>query len=157
MAALARRADRLEKLARKLSNFKGELIPVPTDIAKEEEIMKAIEWITTNLGPISILVNNAGVGRHSSILDSTTEMYNEIFKVNVIGLCIATREAVKNMRKHNINGHIININSVLGHYYYKVPTGNVYPASKHAVTTLTESLRVELDSLNTKIKITVRN
>lgn len=144
-------------MARKFSNFKGELVPVPSDISKEEEILKAIEWIKTNLGPISILINNAGVGRHSLILDSTTQMYNDIFQVNVIGLCITTREVVKIMREHNINGHIININSVLGHYFYRIPIANVYPASKHAVTTLTESLRVELASLNTKIKITVRN
>lgn len=157
VVGLARRADRLEEISRELSNLKGELIPVPTDITKEEEILQAFEWTNKHLGPVCILINNAGLGRDSSILNSTTEMWTEIFEVNVIGLCIATREAVKNMRENNIDGHVININSVLGHYCYDLPTANVYPASKHAVTALTECLRMELSSLGTKIKITVRN
>lgn len=62
---------------------------------------------------------------------------------------------MKNMRANNVDGHIVHINSVLGHVIPPTRGANIYPASKHAVTALTESLKHELNSLNSKIKITV--
>ena len=59
------------------------------------------------------------------------------------------------MKKHKIDdGHIIHINSAAGHRVFS-PQFNVYPASKFAVTALTETLRQELNSLGTKIRVTV--
>lgn len=60
------------------------------------------------------------------------------------------------MQKNNIDGHIINVNSVAGHQVPPVPFNNVYPASKHAVTALTETLRHDLKTIGSKIKSTVR-
>lgn len=74
-----------------------------------------------------------------------------------MALCICTREAVKIMRTNGIAGHIIHMNSVAGHKVVAMPKPifNVYPASKFAVTALTESLRQELRYYGTKIKVTV--
>lgn len=58
------------------------------------------------------------------------------------------------MREKEIDGHVVHINSVLGHQAGKAM--NVYCGSKHAVTALTETLRQELNALGSKIKITVR-
>nr|CAD7453794.1 unnamed protein product [Timema tahoe] len=75
--------------------------------------------------------------------------------VNVIGLSICTREAVKSMRERGVDdGHIININSVAGHYIPNVLNIHLYSASKHAVTVLTEGLRRELVALNSHIRVT---
>jgi NAD(P)-dependent dehydrogenase (short-subunit alcohol dehydrogenase family) len=74
----------------------------------------------------------------------------------LLGLCIATREAVKVMKVNKIDGHIIHINSVSGHGVPNVPGVNVYAASKHAVTALTETLRQEFNHPGLKIKITVK-
>lgn len=116
--------------------------------------MDAFEWIKTNLGPIHILINNAGVFLISSLHDGKTEDWKTIFDTNVLSLNIATREAIRDMRKNDVNGHIIHINSIYGHYIDRQPN-HVYYASKHAVTTLTEVLRRELVTLNSKIKVTV--
>lgn len=89
------------------------------------------------------------------LTEGKTEDWRKEFDVNVLGLCIATREAVKIMRANNIDGHIIHINSILGHRVAVEPKLNVYPATKHAVTALTETLRQELNSLKSKIKVTV--
>lgn len=72
-------------------------------------------------------------------------------------MCICTREAVRIMKDHNVAGHIINMNSVVGHYIPMMtePLLNVYPASKFAVTALTETLRQELRYYKSKIKVTV--
>jgi short-subunit dehydrogenase len=75
-----------------------------------------------------------------------------------MALCICTREAVKTMKRCNIAGHIIHMNSITGHRVPNLPEPslNVYPASKFAVTALTESLRQELRFVKSKIKVTVR-
>ena len=62
------------------------------------------------------------------------------------------------MRENNISGHVIHMNAIAGHYVPSMPEPNfnVYPASKFAVTALTESLRQELRYHKTGIKVTVR-
>lgn len=97
------------------------------------------------------------MGSNTNLLEGDTETWKKILDTNVLGLCIATREAVKNMRENNVDGHIIHINSLAGHIVVNVPNLSVYTASKFAVTALTETLRQELNSIGSKTKITVGN
>lgn len=108
------------------------------------------------MGPIHILVNNAGALTVGEITNGDSEVWRRTFDLNVIGLLLATKEAVKDMQANGVDGHIIHINSVVGHKVLDFPGGNVYPATKHAVTAITETLRHEFNRLNTKIKVTVR-
>ena len=126
------------------------------DISKEEDILKAFQWVTKKVGPVHILINNAGIVQQTNLVEGDAEKWKKIFDTNVIGLSIATREAVKIMKQNKIDGHIIHINSTLGHRIFYHSFANVYPASKYAVTALTETLRQELNHLGLKIKITVR-
>lgn len=128
---------------------------IKADITKESDLLEAFDWIKTNLGPIHILINNAGILKASTLLEGNTETWKATFDTNVLSLCIATREAIKSMKENDIDGHIVHINSVSGHYVPRIKRINVYPASKHAVTALTETLRQELNLINSKIKITV--
>lgn len=70
-------------------------------------------------------------------------------------MAFATREALKSMRENKIDGHIVNINSVVGHMVPVLPNQNLYPASKHAVTAFTETLRLDLVKLGSKIRVSV--
>lgn len=155
VVGLARRVERVEEIAKSLNGKPGKLYAVQADISKEEDILKAFKWTTENVGPVSILINNAGVVKQTNLVEGNTKMWKQIFDTNVIGLCIATREAVKIMKASNIEGHIIHINSVLGHKLPYQPFFNVYPASKYSVTALTETLRQELNHVGSKIKISV--
>lgn len=157
MAGLARRKERVEELAEKLLNESGKLHALKVDIQNEDDILTAFEWVKQNLGPIHILINNAGCVRPTNLTDGDTKLWKEVFDTNVMGLCIATREAVKDMKANNVDGHIIHISSVTGHIVPHFPNVNVYPASKHAVTALTEALRLELIHSESKIKISVSN
>ncbi|XP_018576643.1 farnesol dehydrogenase-like [Anoplophora glabripennis] len=154
VAALDRRKDRLEALASKLSDKKGKIYPVKTDVTKEEDILNAFKWIKENLGPVHILVNDAGILGHTKLADGDTEIWRNSLDVNVLGLSIATREAVRDMRANKVDGHIIHINSILGHQVLDFTGMNVYPACKFAVTALAETLRLELLNSKSKIKIT---
>ena len=102
-----------------------------------------------------VLVNNAGYLSEELLTEGNTETWKRGFDINVLAPCIATREAVKIMRKHDIKGHIIHINSIGGHKVSPVPKVNVYPATKFAITALTETLRQELNALGSKIRVTV--
>jgi NADP+-dependent farnesol dehydrogenase len=156
VAGFARRSERVEELSKKLQGKKGKLFAVKVDMTKEDDILKGFKWVSEKLGPVHILVNNAGLTQQTNLTEGDTEKWKRIFDTNVLGLCIATREAVKIMKANKIDGHIIHINSVAGHTVPNFPGMNVYPASKHAVTALTETLRQEFNHLGLKIKITVK-
>lgn len=96
---------------------------------------------------------------NTTITDGDAAIWRNIFDVNVLGVCVSTREAVRDMKKNNVNGHIINISSVAAHGAPSglLPTGNVYSASKHALKTVTDMVRLELQGSELKIKIGVHN
>ena len=126
------------------------------DVTQEEDILKGFKWVAENVGPVHILINNAGVLQHTNLTSGDTSKWKKVFDTNVLGVCIATREAVKIMKANKIDGHIVNINSICGHRVpYTFPDANVFPASKYALRAVTETLQQELQSLGLKIKVSV--
>ncbi|CAH1179294.1 unnamed protein product [Phaedon cochleariae] len=154
VVGLDKTLDSMETIIAEKQNQSQLLHPLKCDMSKEEDILNAFEWVDRNLGPVSILINNAGVILDTNIVEGDTKLWKETLDINVLGTCIATRETVKRMRQNDIDGHIFNINSVGGHRAPYFSFSNVYPASKHAVTALTETTLKELDSLGLRIKIT---
>ncbi|XP_018325334.1 farnesol dehydrogenase-like [Agrilus planipennis] len=155
VAGFARRKEKVEQLAKKLKDAKGKLHAVKVDITKEKKVVDAFKCVKKNLGPVHVLVNNAGVARDTSLIDGDSQKWKDILDTNLLGLCVATREAIKDMKANNVNGHIIHINSVAGHKVPFIPFVNVYAASKHGVTALSETLRHEFIQNQLKIKVTV--
>lgn len=153
---MARRVERIQSLSEKLSKdgAKGKLHAVKCDMRVESDILKAFEWTTNNVGNVHVLVNNAGVVSKSNLSEGETEDWRMILETNVLGLCIATREACKIMKANKIEGHIIHINSIAGQSHIFFPTVGVYGASKHAVTNITEIFRQEMVTQKTNIKVT---
>lgn len=154
MVGLARRKERVDALAKKLSNASGQLHSIKCDVTSEQDILNAFKWTKDHLGPISILINNAGVYKSVMLTESPTQDFRHILDTNVVGLCVATREAAKSMMENKIDGHIIHISSVASQQVFFVG-GGVYSASKYAVRALTEGLRKEFVEKKSKCKITV--
>lgn len=157
VVGLARREEKLQTLAQELQSLPGKFHARKADISEEQEILEAFDWITHNIGPISVLVNNAGISLPTTLHNGDSSIWRKVLDTNVFGLCVATREALRNMRENGIDGHIIHINSINGHQVSVLPQSNVYSASKFAVTALTETLRKELVGLGSKIKVTVNS
>ncbi|XP_031355400.1 farnesol dehydrogenase-like isoform X2 [Photinus pyralis] len=152
VVGLARRKEKIDELTKSLGKKGCNVYAMKADVSKEEDILSSFECIKKKIGPISILINNAGFKRNTNLTDGNTKLWRETFDTNVMGLCIATREAIKNMRECKIDGHIVHLNSIAGHQIPTVVVTNVYPASKFAVTALTETLRLELNAIGSKIK-----
>lgn len=153
---MARRKELIEQQASKLKNLPGTLVALKVDISKEEDIIAAFKWVVENVGPVHVLINNAGMMKQSSIIDGDSDIWRDTFDVNVIGVCVATREAVRNMRKNNIDGHIIHISSIAAHVTNGLfTTNNVYGASKHALRAAADMMRLELEGSNLNIKVGV--
>lgn len=149
VVGLARRKERIEQLAKSNQGQPGKIYAVECDLMNSDSITKAFEWVESNLGAVDILINNAGTLRNAQLLDleRPDSDYTLTIETNLTGLLLCTRRAMKSMRNQPA-GYIININSVAGHITASstlIQFGmNVYGATKHAVTNLTDTLRLEL-------------
>jgi NADP-dependent 3-hydroxy acid dehydrogenase YdfG len=153
VAICARRRDRLEVLANAIAATGATTPLVRTcNMRVERDILTVFEAVREAWGGVDVLVNNAGLGRAAPLCTGDTEAWREILEVNVLGLCIATREAVTDMTARGDRGHVVHISSMASH---RVPTGSgVYSASKFAVRSLTEGLRRELRERKSSIRVT---
>jgi len=155
VVGLARRVERIKELEGSLRSASGKLYALKCDITKEEDIKEAFKWVKDNLGGVDILVNNAAGDRQNTLCGGPVDNWRHVLDLNVLGLSICTKEAIESMNEKQVDGHIININSVAGHI--NMPADYpffMYSASKHAVTALTEGLRRELVKLKSKIRVT---
>ena len=152
LALCARREQRLAQLANILSSQHGvEVLTQTVDLRDEAQILDWFDAISTRFNRLDVLVNNAGLGHKESLSSGSTEKWRETLDVNVIALCICTREAINLIRKlGNDSGHIVHISSMSGH---RVPGSGMYSASKFAVRALTEGLRQELRADQSAIRI----
>ncbi|XP_054004166.1 farnesol dehydrogenase-like [Hylaeus anthracinus] len=152
VVGLARDMEKLEKMSAELG--KDKFYPIKCDLRKEEDITNAFKWVETKLGGADVLINNAGIATSQMIIENPTEEYRKILDTNVLAPAICSRLFAQSMKKRNGSGHIININSIVGHFAESVfqPMG-MYPASKYALRALSTELRHEF--INSKLKIRV--
>uniref|UniRef100_A0A1L8E4N3 Putative dehydrogenase with different specificities related to short-chain alcohol dehydrogenase n=1 Tax=Nyssomyia neivai TaxID=330878 RepID=A0A1L8E4N3_9DIPT len=155
---LARRVERIEALKKDLpKNVQENLHAVKCDVSKEEEIVKVFSDIDAKFNGIDVLINNAGVFRHTKLIKENNSIpIREIIDTNILGLVFCTREAYKSMEKHGRNSHVVHINSIAGHHIAYNPNFdfNIYAPSKYAVTAITEIHRQEFIRSKHHIKVT---
>ena len=121
------------------------------DLRVEKEIVAGFKAVRQAWGGVDILINSGGLGLKAPLVEGPSEAWREMLEVNVLGLCICTREAISDMRRRGDRGHIVHVSSMAGH---RVPGGSgVYSATKFAVRALTEGLRKELRDLESNIRV----
>jgi NADP-dependent 3-hydroxy acid dehydrogenase YdfG len=137
----ARRKDRLEALASRISDAGGRALPIAVDVADEDSANAFVSKAHSELGGLDILVNNAGVMLLGPVEGAPTEQWRTMVNVNVLGLLYCTHAALPLLREGG-GGHIVNISSVAGR------TANagsaVYNLTKFGVGAFSEALRQEV-------------
>jgi NAD(P)-dependent dehydrogenase (short-subunit alcohol dehydrogenase family) len=145
VALAARRLDRVESLAGELAGAGHTAMAIRLDVADAHAIGPALDEVEAALGPVSILVNNAGVGGEGLALELSIEDWDNTFAVNVRGTFVAAREAAKRMLASGVaeRGHarILNIASIASHTV--LPGLAAYCSSKAAVAMMTQGLARE--------------
>ena len=112
------------------------------DVASEQRWMEIVDQILADHSRLDILVNNAGIFQPGSIEDMTVESLRQLLDVNLIGLAIGCREAIRGMKTNpdGPSGSIVNVSSITG--LVGLSFGAAYTASKGAVRLLTKSIAV---------------
>ena len=138
----ARRTDRLEALAATIRSAGGTAHAVALDVTAPASVSAAYDSAESVLGPIDIVVNNAGVPSQSRILMTTESEWRDVMSVNLDGVFRVAQEGARRMVAAKRPGSIVNIASILG--YAVMKTLAPYSASKAAVISLTRAMALEL-------------
>ena len=145
-----RKENRLEQLKTELEQYQTEVCTLCFDVRDREQTTKLIESLNEKWADIDILINNAGLALGlEKEYEGKWEDWETMIDTNIKGLLTMTRLIVPRMVKRN-QGHIINIGSVAGDAAYA--NGNVYCATKAAVKTLGDGLRIDL--ADTAVRVT---
>jgi len=135
-----------DKIVEQIKAAGGKAIAVQANLADTESIGPLVAKVTRDLGPITTLVNNAGIYDFSPIEGVTPEHFHKQFNVNVLGLILTTQAALTQFSPDG--GSIINIGSVAAK---GVPAASVYSATKGAVDSVTLALSKELGPRNIRV------
>ncbi len=138
---VARRRDQLAELADEIHKAGGTAAFVPADVGDRAQVVTAIRDLAARLGAIDLLVANAGVGAPTTLEPFNVDAQEKMFRINVLGVIYSIDAVLPDMlaRRH---GHIAAVSSLAA--YKGLPGESGYTASKAAVNTFMEGLRIQL-------------
>jgi len=138
----ARSRDKLEAVRHDIEAAQGAAVAVPCDLRDRDAIEVALEKAEAAFGPVTVLVNNAGVAVSKPVMDQTEEDWDLVMGTNLKGAFVMAQAAARRMMANRVSGSIINIASVLG----LRPIGHLAPycAAKAGLIQLTKVMALEL-------------
>jgi 3-oxoacyl-[acyl-carrier protein] reductase len=137
----ARSEDQLNEVADEISANGGNVLTVPVDLRNRTEVENLVHKTVDSFSQIDILVNNAGINPRGLFLDTTDEEWDEVWKINVMGVVHCCRAVLPVMQKQGW-GNIINIGSGMGQVGHA--DLSIYCASKAALHGLTQAIAEEV-------------
>ena len=135
----ARRKERLEALAQRLEH--ADISVLPMDVSDTRGLAQIARQTMAKVGPIDIMIHNAGVGQRSLAAETTLEVERQMMETNYFGPVALTKALLPSMRARG-TGMLVVMSSVLG--VFAAPRRSGYAASKHALHGYFDSLRAEL-------------
>jgi short-subunit dehydrogenase len=141
LALAARSHEDLESTAKRITGAGVRAVSVPTDVTKPDELKALVNTTTEELGPVDLLVNNAGIEHYARFEREDLDRIEAIFRTNVLAAELLTRFVLPGMVERR-RGHIVNISSAAGKT--ALPYNTVYSSSKHALVGFSWSLREEM-------------
>jgi NAD(P)-dependent dehydrogenase (short-subunit alcohol dehydrogenase family) len=138
----ARRVELLDELAHEIEAAGGRALPIACDVTRADSVAAAVAAAEDGLGPLSILVNNAGVVVSKRLFEHSEEDWDHVVDTNLKGAWLMAREFARHLVERKRPGRIVNISSVLASRTIgRVPA---YCAAKAGLTHLTRVLAMEL-------------
>ncbi len=150
VAVSGRNHERNEAMVQLLEESGGQAIAVDADVRDPVQVERMVATTIERLGPIDILINNAGVCYHRPALEVPREEWLDVFDVNVHGLWYCAREVGRGMVERR-SGVIVNIGSISALIVNRPQMQPAYNASKAAVHQLTKSLAAEWAPYNVRV------
>jgi len=147
----ARSTDTLNQIASHITADGGKAVAVTADVGNRADVEKIAETAIREFGRIDTWVNNAGVAIYGRLDEVPDEDSQRLFQTNVWGLIYGSLVALPYLRKSG--GTLINLGSEVSDAV--VPLQSMYSASKHAVKGFTDGLRLELESDNSPVSVTL--
>jgi NAD(P)-dependent dehydrogenase (short-subunit alcohol dehydrogenase family) len=138
----ARRLDRLQELESEIRAGGGQAWAVALDVSRPASVKGAFDTAEAAAGPVTVLVNNAGVPLSRFFVDMTEDEWRGVMDVNLDGVFRVGQEAARRMIANGAGGSIVNVASILG--FGAIKSLSAYAASKAAVISLTRSMALEL-------------
>jgi len=154
VVAVARNVEKIQDLSKRLGGC-AQITAIKADMTKEAEVLALFKEVGQKFGKLDVLINNAGMAASEAELTDggSFKSWKDVLDLNVLALTLATREGVKLIESGGSkSGHVIQLNSILGHG--TAPTGagiQFYAATKHMVTALTEGLRKSVQAKNIRV------
>jgi NAD(P)-dependent dehydrogenase (short-subunit alcohol dehydrogenase family) len=144
VSLLGRDAARLAEVSAQIGGAER-AVPIVADVTRADSVREAFAAARRQLGPVHILVNNAGQAASAKFVDTDAALWNRILGVNLTGTYLCSREAVADMLQAGF-GRMVNIASIAG--LRGAAYLSAYAASKHAVIGLTRALALEYATRN---------
>ncbi len=145
---LARSETHLQEVVKETEAQGVKAVFASADVSSNDEVTKAIHSLTSELGTVDILINNAGIAKFGKFMDLDVEEWEKIIQVNLMGVYYVTRAVLPGMIEQQ-SGDIINISSSAGQK--GAPITSAYSASKFGVMGITESLAMEVRKHNIRV------
>lgn len=146
----ARNVEKLQAIADHCTQAGAKVLVVPTDIAQIDQAQALAQAALAQFGRVDALVNNAGYGQMGALELMPAAACQRQFSVNVLGPLALTQALIPTMREQG-QGRIVNISSLGGRTAF--PLGGLYSASKFALESLSDVLRMELEPFNIRVSV----
>jgi NAD(P)-dependent dehydrogenase (short-subunit alcohol dehydrogenase family) len=142
VAITARRQDKLAELERQIAAEGGQAVPIPMDVADAHSIIEGARQAEERLGPIDLLVNNAGIPDAKYATNMPVQLIDSVINVNLRGPFILACEVARRLIAARRPGRIINIASMSA-FHYPGGAAALYSVTKAGIVRMTEALAVE--------------
>src|ERR1700726_4357661 len=140
----------LEAARQTAAELGGRTVALPLDVTDRGSFSAFLDDAEEQLGPIDVLVNNAGIMQIARFIDEDDLTAKRMIDINLHGVILGTKLALARMIPRD-RGHIVNVSSQAGKF--GTPGGATYSATKHAVVGMTEAVRGELRLMGAHISI----
>jgi short-subunit dehydrogenase len=150
IALIARRKNEIEQLAGQIKSSGGNAIAISCDVGDRNAVQEAVRECEKEMGPITRLIANAGIGEGTPAKGFSAEVVEQIMRVNYLGMVYCIEATLPGMLERG-KGQLVGISSLAG--YRGLPGMGGYCASKAAMISMLESLRIELREQNIAVTI----